>query len=85
MHTNAYALRGRRLLIEFRCGRCGKTHIEPYSVQAAHAEGNLQCFQPPEGWLNDGLHNPMLCESCHRQFKAFMSNERFEEEVDSHD
>lgn len=73
-------LRGRRLLIEFRCGRCGKTHIEPYSVQAERAEGNLQSFLPPEGWLNDGLYVPMLCEHCHIAFKGFLSNHKLKEE-----
>ena len=73
---SGYELRGRRVLIEFTCGRCGKTRTEPYSKQADSAEGNLHCFKPPTGWLDDGLYKPMLCEDCHRAYKEFMQNKK---------
>lgn len=68
------SVRGRRLLVEFRCGRCGRTHVEPYSVQAESTEGNLQSFKPPSGWRNDSFDTPMLCETCHKLFREFMKN-----------
>ena len=66
---------GRRMLMEFTCGRCGKTHIAPYATQAKSAEGNIQCFSPPEGWLRDGLYNPMLCDKCAEAYRKFLKNE----------
>ena len=73
---NGYETRGRKVLIEFTCGRCGKTHTEPYSKQAESTEGNLQCFKPPSDWLDDGTYNPMLCGECNKAYKEFMQNKR---------
>ena len=68
----AFECRGRRMLVEFACGRCGKVHIEPYATQHNDAEGNLQCYKPPAGWLNAGLYNPMLCADCNAEYKSFL-------------
>lgn len=73
---NSYETRGRKVLVQFTCGRCGKTHIEPYAKQAENAEGNLQCFRPPEGWQNDGLYTPLLCDECAREFAEFLRGNR---------
>ena len=56
----------------FTCGRCGKTHIEPYKNQVHEAEGNLQCFRPPEGWRNDTISLPLMCDVCSKAFDDFM-------------
>jgi hypothetical protein len=69
---NGYCMRGRTVLISFTCGRCGKTHVEPYSKQAKSAEGNLQEFKPPEGWQDDTLYLPLLCDTCKKEFDEFM-------------
>ena len=66
-------MRGRTIMIMFECGRCGKTHIEPYEKQVKSTEGNLQSYRPPEGWRNDELSTPMLCPECHKAFLEFMS------------
>ena len=77
--TNSVSLRGRTVLIEFRCGRCGETAIEPYERQQESAEGNLQSFRPPEGWLNDNGPVPFLmCPECKRQYYRFLRNEPLE-------
>ena len=68
---NGYEYKGRRVLIEFTCGRCGKTHIEPYSQQAKSAEGNIQCFHPPKGWL-DIFNLPTLCDECAEALMIFL-------------
>ena len=39
-----FECRSRRLLVEFTCGRCGKTSTEPYELQHKSTEGNLQCY-----------------------------------------
>ena len=65
--------RGRTLMVQFECGRCGKKHIEPYEKQLASTEGNLQCYHPPEGWKDDELYTPMLCDKCAKEYKEFMA------------
>ena len=69
-----YKTGGREILMSFTCGRCGKKHIEPYEKQNKQAEGNIQCFLVPEGWLDDGIHNPMMCKECHDDYKRFLEN-----------
>ncbi len=64
--------RGRRLLVEFTCGRCGKTHTEPYEYQLKDTEGNLQCYKPPKGWKDDELYTPMFCSKCADEYREFL-------------
>ena len=61
------------MLIEFTCGRCGTTHVEPFEYQAQKAEENLQSFVPPPGWKNDTLFPVMLCPKCYAEYREFMS------------
>ena len=87
-NCNSFELRGRRLMIEFTCGRCGKKHIEPFALQHKSTEGNLQCYKPPEGWQDDSLYCPMLCAECSKQYKAFLNGSEVKmppEEVDKVD
>jgi hypothetical protein len=65
-------IRGRRLLVEFTCGRCGRTHTESYEKQYKKTEGNLQCYSPPKGWKDDELYTPMLCTKCNEEYTEFM-------------
>lgn len=71
-----YEFRGRRVLMEYTCGRCGKTHVEPYENQAEATEGNLQSFRPPDDWMDDSLTLPLLCGDCHNALKEFMQKKR---------
>lgn len=70
MITNA---RGRTLMVQFKCGRCGRTHLEPYEKQLETTKGNLQCYRPPKGWKEDELYTPMLCDECTSAYTAFMN------------
>lgn len=70
-----HEIRGRTLMVQFKCGRCGKTALEEFSKQADRTEGNLQCFKPPEGWQDDGLYTPLLCPECAEQYRKFIANE----------
>ena len=70
---NDFELNGRRLMIEFTCGRCGKKHIEPFALQYNKTEGNLQSYSPPKGWKDDSLYCPMLCAECNKQYEAFLN------------
>ena len=78
---------GRTILIEFKCARCGKTHVEPLSVQYEKAEGNIQCFKPPTGWTDAASYKPMLCDSCTEDYKWFLANPpaRVKKEVRIHE
>lgn len=64
--------RGRTLMVQFKCGRCGRTHIEPYAKQLEATEGNLQCYKPPKGWKDDELYTPMFCNKCADEYKEFV-------------
>lgn len=61
------------LMVQFKCSRCGKTHIEPAELQVKRTEGNIQCYSPPETWTNESLGCPMLCDECTAKYKAFLS------------
>ena len=74
MEHYKYTSGGRTLMVEFKCMRCGYTHIEPYSEQVKSTEGNLQSYQPPEGWRNDSVGFPMLCPTCNKLLADFMQN-----------
>ena len=81
MITN-YRRGGREVLMSFTCGRCGKIHTEPYDKQLKTSEGNIQHFKVPEGWLDDTLNNPILCDDCHKEYRRFMKYERvYEKEI----
>lgn len=70
--------RGRTLMVQFECGRCGRKHIEPYEEQLTVTEGNLQCYRPPKGWKDDELYTPMFCDKCtieFEKFKAFLKGD----------
>ena len=69
-----YCKGGREILIGFTCGRCGKRHIEPYAEQVKTAEGNIQGFAVPDGWLDESENTPMLCDECYKAFKLFLNN-----------
>lgn len=79
---------GRMVLISYTCGRCGKHSVEPYEKQQEKAQGNLQCFEPPEGWLDDKyislgggpIRVPFLmCPECGKKFIRFLKNEPLED------
>lgn len=48
-------------MIQFKCGRCGKTHLEPFGSYLA-----------PEGWREHERMTPLLCPECHKAFNEFM-------------
>lgn len=72
-----YTMSGRTLMIEFKCGRCGKTHLEEASIQNKFA-GSWSTpvleYEPPVDWLDKGTHNPLLCPECAKQYKTFLAN-----------
>ena len=72
---NHCSLHGRTVLIEYRCKRCGVTALEPFEKQNKQAQGNLQFYKPPEGWLDDTGGVPFLmCPDCGKKFVRFCKN-----------
>lgn len=68
-----YQVAGRRLLVEFTCGRCGITQRIPYVENpACSAYANLRDHEVPGGWQVADAHLPMLCPQCVNAFKRFM-------------
>ena len=68
-----YSVSGRTVMIQFECGRCGKKHIEPFEKQLDKTEGNLHCYKPPEGWLDNSHYIPILCDICAKGLKEYLA------------
>ena len=70
----ALAVEGRRLLVEFTCGRCHMTQCIPYVENpACGAYANLRKHDIPNGWQHDGTYTPLFCPNCKRSFERFMN------------
>ena len=66
--------KGRRLLVEFTCGRCGKVDFVPYMGNPACNETiNMNHVEVPEGWSDASGYMPLLCDKCTTAYRAFMS------------
>lgn len=67
-----YEMHGRRLMVEFKCGRCGNT----VNVPAANFNGGcidpIEKCAPPEGWMEHSDATPLMCDECAREFERFM-------------
>lgn len=71
------AERGRRLLVEFTCGRCGAKAFEPYAGSPHYNEvNNMRSVPVPKGWRDASGSMPLLCEQCHAELDAFMQSKR---------
>lgn len=69
-----YEMSGRTLMVQFKCGRCGKTQLEEASLQGRLDGGNILNYTPPAGWLNSGMHHPLFCPKCAEEFRNFLAN-----------
>jgi hypothetical protein len=65
---------GRRMLVEFTCGRCGKVELVPY-IDSTHYNviSNMHSNPLPPDWraANGGI--PLLCDCCAAALELFMS------------
>lgn len=66
----------RTICCEFRCQRCGTTHILPVTECLPGDEGDryLKNLKVPRGW-SDHFYGWMLCTECTEKLKAFMKME----------
>lgn len=71
-HDNA-KVRGRRLIIEFTCGRCGAVEHLPYTNNPACNDRANMCNVPvPHRWKEADGYMPLLCPKCVSAYNAFM-------------
>ena len=65
--------KGRRLLVEFTCGRCGKVDYMPYCGNPAYNVYINMCdVKVPNGWSDSSGYMPLLCDNCSRDYRQFM-------------
>lgn len=65
--------KGRRLLVEFTCGRCGRIDYMPYNGNPSlNDHHNMHTVDVPAGWTNASGYVPLLCDNCSRDYRAFM-------------
>lgn len=73
---NQYEQKGRKLMVEFTCRRCGRTHLDPlekHKNDDHEPYGNLSFgVKPPEGWA-ELLYGPLLCPDCVEAYEHFMN------------
>ena len=70
---------GRKILIEFKCTRCGHTEIEDMDKcekRTGDRGTNINQLRLPEGWYEPCLSQFALCPSCHLEYDRFLRNER---------
>lgn len=71
-------VKGRRLLVEFTCSRCGAVEYAPYmDIPNYSATHNVRVAAPPEGWQSESIFKgtPQLCPKCYTAYKAFIGME----------
>jgi hypothetical protein len=69
-------LNGRRLMVEFKCQRCGTTATRPLKecIDEVDCPHDLTDLRPPRGWRNGGFyHPPTFCPACAEKYDRFMS------------
>lgn len=66
---------GRRLLVEFTCGRCGKVALEPYEHSSQFdIKSNVRCQHVPPDWTVASGCVPMLCDKCSGELQRFLDD-----------
>ena len=64
---------GRRLLVEFTCGRCGAIAYSPYEHSVhSNVSDNMRHTTEPPGWKIALGYMPLMCDKCIAEHKAFM-------------
>ena len=68
---------GRKLLVEFTCGRCGTKALVTYEhSENFGVKSNVGCNPVPPGWRIALGGLPLLCDKCHDALNEFMKKER---------
>lgn len=75
MTIDIYETHGRRLMVEFKCRRCGITAIRPLEdcmKEQTECYRSLYDLRPPKGWQDGGFYYPTFCPECAKAYDLFM-------------
>jgi hypothetical protein len=75
MNIDRYETHGRKLMVEFKCRRCGETALRPLEdcmKEMIDGYRNLYDLHPPTGWEDGGFYYPMFCPDCKKAYERFM-------------
>ena len=81
MNITNFETHGRKLLVEFKCYRCGliKTRpLEECMQEQKEYYRDLYDLNPPKGWQNGGFYYPLFCPECAEDYKKFMEGRQLE-------
>lgn len=71
---------GRRLLVEFKCYRCGTRVVRSFdeclSEVAESGFRDLHDMRPPSGWRDGGFYYPTFCPDCAAAYDEFMKGKK---------
>lgn len=74
MRFNRYSDKGRTLMVEFRCQRCGVYKTEPLEEVCKRSPDSydyLRNLSVPKDW-SDNFYGWMLCPECTKKLLEFM-------------
>lgn len=77
MEIPAYEGRGRKIVVEFTCYRCGKTATRPLKdcLPTECSVRFMSDLKPPREWRNGGFYHPTFCPECAEKYDRFMRGE----------
>lgn len=75
MNITRYEAHGRKLMIEFKCCRCGKTELRSLEecMKETDEYRELYDLHPPTGWQDGGFYYPLFCPDCKKAYEDFMN------------
>ncbi len=68
---------GRKIVVEFKCRRCGVTATRPLK-ECLPSDGPMQGLYDllaPKGWHNGGFYYPLFCPDCGKKYYEFINGE----------
>ena len=73
MGFNRYSEKGRTLIVEFKCQRCGAIELEPLEEVVKNSHEHYDCLhnlRTPKDW-SDNFYGRLLCPECTQKLKEF--------------
>lgn len=75
MNITRYESHNRKLMVEFKCRRCGKTELRSLEecINETDEYRELYDLHPPTGWQDGGFYYPLFCPDCKKAYEDFMN------------